>query len=271
MNRNMLCLVAIVLALACVPAMAQGDGKSSGQGTNPPHQLPQVGPSYVIGAEDQLSISVWKEPDLTQTLPVRADGMISLPLLNDVQAAGLTPMQLSASITEKLKKYIADPHVTVTVTQMNSQRVYVTGEVLHAGAMNLTPGMTVLQALASAGFSQFANTKKIYVLRNENGAEKKYPVDYKKIVKGEAPQQNIQLRPGDTVVVPKGAYAEIRLQTLQVLVGADAGCGFKHVVVCARYSAGHVGPRTERERRASGRYRPGYYQPSGGQSATFWA
>jgi polysaccharide export outer membrane protein len=128
--------------------------------------------------------------------------MISLPLLNDVRAAGLTPMELSADITQKLKKYVDDPRVTVVVTQMNSQRVYVTGEVLHPGAMTLTPQMTVLQALASAGFTQFANTKAIYVLRNDNGAEKKYPVNYKKLVKGEATDRNIALRPGDTIVVP---------------------------------------------------------------------
>jgi polysaccharide export outer membrane protein len=202
MNRNVLRLIAVVLALVCVPVFAQGDGNSTGHATTPPHSIPQVGPSYVIGADDTLFVSVWKEPDLTNTLPVRSDGMISMPLLNDVQAAGLTPMQLAASITEKLKKFIADPHVTVTVTQMNSQRIYLTGEVTRSGAMTLTPGMTVLQALSSAGFTQFANTKKIYVLRHENGGEKKYPVDYKKLIKGESSQQNILLKPGDTIVVP---------------------------------------------------------------------
>jgi len=89
----------------------------------------------VIGSDDTLFISVWKEPELTNTLPVRADGMISMPMLNDVQAAGLTPMQLTASITEKLAKYVEDPHVTVVVTQMNSQRIYLTGEVSHGGVM----------------------------------------------------------------------------------------------------------------------------------------
>jgi polysaccharide export outer membrane protein len=204
MNRNMLRLVVAVLALACVPVLAQGDGKNTNTSPskNPPQSLPQVGPSYVIGADDTLFISVWKEPDLTNSLPVRADGMISMPLLNDVQAAGLTPMQLAASITEKLKKYVADPHVTVVVTQMNSQRVYLTGEVMRSGAVPLTPGMTVLQALASAGFTQFANTKKIYVLRHGSEGDKKFPVDYKKLIKGESSQQNILLKPGDTIVVP---------------------------------------------------------------------
>lgn len=161
-----------------------------------------AGPDYVIGADDVLHVSVWKEPDLTNTLPVRPDGKISLPLLNDVQAAGLTPMQLANSITEKLKKYVADPRVTVVVTQMNSQRFYVLGEVLHSGSMTLLPNMTILQALASAGFSQFANTKGIYLLRNESGKQQKIPFNYKLVVKGEAMDQNLTLRPGDTIVVP---------------------------------------------------------------------
>jgi polysaccharide biosynthesis/export protein len=158
--------------------------------------------TYRIGPDDTLHVSVWKEPDLTATLPVRADGMISLPLLNDVQAAGLTPMQLAANLTEKLKKYLADPRVTVVVTAMNSQRVYVIGEVLHTGAMNLLPNMTVLQALSTSGFTQFANTKGIYVLRTENGKQQKMPVNYKQLIKGEAMGQNIALKPGDTIVVP---------------------------------------------------------------------
>lgn len=157
---------------------------------------------YVIGPDDTLHISVWKEPDLSETLPVRADGKISLPLLGDVAASGLTPTQLAASLTEKLKKYVADPRVTVIVTAMNSKRVYVTGEVTHTGSMALTPNMTVLQALASAGFTQFANTKGIYILRVENGQQQKIPVNYKKLIKGQVLDQNVVLKPGDTIVVP---------------------------------------------------------------------
>jgi polysaccharide biosynthesis/export protein len=198
MNRTFALSIGTVFVWGSLALGQNSPAKDAGS----PKPLPQVSPSYVIGPDDTLFVSVWKEPDLTATLPVRADGMISLPLLNDVQAAGLTPMQLSASITEKLKKFVSDPRVTVVVTQMNSQRVYVTGEVMHSGAMNLTPDMTVLQALASAGFSQFANTKGIYVLRTENGAQKKYPVNYKKVVKGEDSQSNILLKPGDTIVVP---------------------------------------------------------------------
>lgn len=157
---------------------------------------------YVIGSEDTLHVSVWKEPDLTATLPVRPDGKISLPLLNDVQAAGLTPMQLATDLTTRLKKYVADPQVTVVVTQMNSQKVFLLGEVLHTGAVPLIPNMTVLQVLATAGFTQFANTKGIYVLRTENGKQEKLPFNYKAVVKGEHMEQNILLKPADTVVVP---------------------------------------------------------------------
>ena len=157
---------------------------------------------YVLGADDDLRITVWKEPDLSVTVPVRPDGKISLPLINDVPAAGLTPMQLRDSLTEKLKKYIADPRVTVVVTAMHSRRIFVTGEVTHTGTMTLLPNMTMLQALASAGFTQFANLKGIYLLRMENGVQHKVPFNYREVVKGRHPEQNILLKPGDTVVVP---------------------------------------------------------------------
>jgi polysaccharide export outer membrane protein len=161
-----------------------------------------AGPDYKIGADDMLHVSVWKEPDLTETLPVRPDGKISLPLLNDVQAAGLTPSQLADAISGKLKKYLSDPRVTVIVTAMNSQKIYVLGEVTHTGTMTLQPNMTVLQALASAGFTQFANTKGIYVLRTESGKQQKIPVNYRALLKGASIDQNLVLRPGDTIVVP---------------------------------------------------------------------
>jgi polysaccharide export outer membrane protein len=160
------------------------------------------GPDYVIGPEDVLHVAVWKEADLTATLPVRPDGKISLPLVNDVQAAGLTPMQLADSLTEKLKKYVASPRVTVVVTAINSKRVYLVGEVGHTGAVPMLPNMTVLQALSSAGMTQFANAKKIYVMRVQGGKQVKLPVNYRKLVKGEQMDQNYLLQPGDTIVVP---------------------------------------------------------------------
>jgi polysaccharide biosynthesis/export protein len=176
--------------------------KPASDKTAPAVSASLAGPEYVIGPEDVLHIAVWKEADLSATLPVRPDGKISLPLLNDVQASGLTPEQLKDSVTEKLKKYIADPRVTVVVAAINSKRIYLTGEVLHSGPMPMSPNMTVLQALSSAGLNQFANTKRIYVLRTDNGKQQKLPVNYRKLVKGEQIEQNYLLQPGDTIVVP---------------------------------------------------------------------
>jgi polysaccharide export outer membrane protein len=159
--------------------------------------------TYVIGAEDVLDVNVWKEPDVSRSVPVRPDGKISLPLLNDVQAAGLTPMQLQAAITDGLKKFITGPQVTVVVMQINSRRIYVVGEVGRQGAIPMTPNMTVLQALSTAGgFSQFAKLNAIYVLRTENGRQVTYPFNYKEVIRGGRPAQNIVLKPGDTIVVP---------------------------------------------------------------------
>jgi polysaccharide biosynthesis/export protein len=158
---------------------------------------------YKIGAQDVLRIDVWKEEQLTRTVPVRPDGKVTLPLLNDVQAAGLTPMQLAGVLSEGLKKYINSPQVTVTITEINSKRIYVTGEVSRAGAFALLPNMTVLQALSSSGgFSQFAKLKNIYVLRVEDGKQVKHPFNYKEAVNGKNPEQNILLEPGDVIVVP---------------------------------------------------------------------
>ena len=198
--------IAASLVLAGVLAFAQGNAAStdSTKGDRPAETTTQSEPpsDYVIGADDTLHISVWKEPDLTETLPVRPDGKISMPLLNDVVAAGLTPLQLRDSITEKLRKYVTDPRVTVAVTAMNSRRVFVTGEVNHSGPITLLPNMTVLQAISQAGFTQFANSKAIYLLRNQDGKQERIPFNYKEVVKGNHPEQNIYLKPGDTIVVP---------------------------------------------------------------------
>jgi polysaccharide export outer membrane protein len=182
----------------------KSDVKSDVNNEKPAETVAETGvpADYVIGADDSLHISVWKEPDMNETLPVRADGKISMPLLNDVVAAGLTPMQLKDVITEKLKKYISDPRVTVVVIGMNSRRVFATGEVLRTGPMTLLPHMTMLQALAQAGFNQFANVKRIYLLRMENGKQVKIPFNYKEVIRGRHTEENIELKPGDTVVVP---------------------------------------------------------------------
>jgi len=193
----------LVLALASVTAWAQDsdNAEKSKQTAAPAVEKSAAAPDYMIGAGDTLHVSVWKEPDLTATLPVRPDGKISMPLLNDVQAAGITPVQLATSITGKLKKYLSDPRVTVVVTQMDSQRVFVIGEVLHSGGQILLPNMTILQVLAGAGFTQFSNTKGIYVLRNDGGKQSKLPFNYKAALKGDS-DVNFVLKPGDTVVVP---------------------------------------------------------------------
>lgn len=164
---------------------------------------PITDPTYVIGPQDGLNINVWKEPELSESVQVRPDGKVSVPLLNDVEAAGLTAMQLSAKITEGLKKYVTDPRVTVSVTAINSRRVYVLGEVGHPGGFGLLPDMTVMQAISDAGgLTQFAHGKKIYVLRKEGDKQVKYPFNYTKALKGEDPEQNFPLKSGDTVVVP---------------------------------------------------------------------
>jgi polysaccharide biosynthesis/export protein len=194
--------IALAQAAPAQPAASAASDKTASDKATTTASASQAGPEYVIGPEDALHIAVWREADLTASLPVRPDGKISLPLLDDVQAAGLTPKQLAESITEKLKKFLADPRVTVVVTQINSKRIYLVGEVLHVGATPMLPNMTVLQALSSAGLNQFANTKRIYVLRTENGKQQKLPVNYRKLVKGEQIEQNYLLQPGDTIVVP---------------------------------------------------------------------
>ena len=194
----------IGMGLLAAGMLAQDSGVSKGDkpATAIPAPETAADSDYVIGADDMLRISVWKEPDLSETLPVRPDGKISMPLLNDIPAAGLTPLQLKDSITEKLKKFIADPRVTVVVQTMTSRRIFVSGEVVHTGPMTLLPHMTMLQALSQAGFTQFANVKGIYLLRTENGKQEKLPFNYKDVIKGNHPEQNIVLKPGDTVVVP---------------------------------------------------------------------
>jgi len=183
--------------------MAQSPKTDSKANTGDPATPALTDPEYRIGAQDVVQIDVWKEPEITRTIPVRPDGKISLPLLNDVQAAGLTAMQLAGTIREGLTKFLTNPQVTVTVTLINSRRVYVTGEAMRTGAMPLLPNMTVLQALSSAGgFTPFARIKDIYILRIENGRQTKYPFHYKDVIKGRRPEENIILQPNDVIVVP---------------------------------------------------------------------
>lgn len=177
---------------------ASADPSTSGTVTRPHDN------SYIIGDTDVLSINVWKEPDVSKTVPVRSDGKISLPLAGEVQASGQTPLQLEKVLAAKLQNFISEPEVTVIVTQINSQKFNILGMVNKAGTFPLTSSLTVLDAIAlSGGFRDFAKQKSIYILRkNPNGEESRLPFNYKEVIKGKNMQQNIKVQPGDTIVVP---------------------------------------------------------------------
>jgi polysaccharide export outer membrane protein len=159
---------------------------------------------YRIGAGDILEITTWKEPDLSRDeVLVRTDGKISFPMLNDVQAADLTPLDLKAHMEEGLKNFVDSPFVTITIKNPGSQKIYILGEVQGTGEYPLTKKLTVLQAFALAGgFTEWASKKEIILLRNENGQDKIYRVNYKEIAKGEHLDQNLVLKADDTIIVP---------------------------------------------------------------------
>jgi polysaccharide export outer membrane protein len=168
----------------------------------PVQGTPMISPDYVIGADDVLVVTVWNEGQLSGSMPVRPDGMITLPLVGDVLAAGSTPTQLKADLTTRLKKFVTDPVVDVSVAAVNSKRVYFVGEVGHVGPLQLTPGMTILQAIATAGgLTPYANKKKIYILRGEQGKQQTIHFNYDKALKKDD-MQGVSLVPGDTIVVP---------------------------------------------------------------------
>jgi polysaccharide export outer membrane protein len=160
--------------------------------------------SYVIGPEDVLYIHVYgEEKTLSKEVIVRIDGKISMPLVDDIQAAGLTPLQLKGGLTDRLKKYVESPTVTVIVMQANSFKVYVSGQVKTPGVIRLRTETTLAQAISMVGgFTDWANQKKIIVIRKENGKEKRFTINYKKIINGEDLNANILLKSGDTIIVP---------------------------------------------------------------------
>jgi polysaccharide biosynthesis/export protein len=160
--------------------------------------------TYLIGNDDVLGIDVWKEPEVSKSVPVRSDGKISLPLVGEVQAAGRTPLKLEQDIADKLKNYISEPEVTVIVQQTNSQKFNILGQVNRPGSYPLTNSATVLDAIALAGgFKDFAKRKSIYILRqNVDGMQTRIPFNYKEVIKGEKSAQNVRLQPRDTIVVP---------------------------------------------------------------------
>jgi polysaccharide export outer membrane protein len=160
-------------------------------------------PGYVIGPDDVLQVLYWREKDVSAEVVVRPDGMISLPLLNDVKAAGLTPEQLRDAVNEAAKKFFEDPSVTINIKAINSRKVFITGSVGKPGPYALTAPTSVLQLIAMAGgLSEFAKRNKIAVMRTENGKPVRLPFNYDDVAKGKNLKQNIELKPGDTVIVP---------------------------------------------------------------------
>ena len=170
----------------------------------PPSDVARPAPTgdYLIGVEDVLSVSVWKQPELTRTVNVRPDGKITFPLLGDMQAAGRTPVQLAAELTETLVKYVQDPIVTVTVEQINSYKIYLLGEIGKQGELTLKRPMRLLQVIAMAGGLSPYASKNVVVVRDEGGREVRTEVDYRKLLSGERPELNIPLKAGDTIIVP---------------------------------------------------------------------
>jgi polysaccharide export outer membrane protein len=155
---------------------------------------------YIIGAEDVLFIFVWREESLTKTVPVRIDGKISLPLVNDIQAAGLTPLQLKDALTKELKKFVDNPTIAVTVMEANSYKVYISGEVKQPGVQRVRSDTTLLKLIITAGgFTEWANKKKILIISTDKGVEKRQTVNYNKILDGDAP--DVTIKRGDTVIV----------------------------------------------------------------------
>jgi polysaccharide export outer membrane protein len=190
--------LAAILLCALLSAFSFGAAQATDAVTKPHDD------TFVIGNDDVLSINVWKEPDISRSIPVRSDGKISLPLVGEVQAAGQTPLKLEQEITSRLQNFISQPEVTVMVQQINSQKFNVLGQVMHPGTFVITNSPTVLDAIALAGgFRDFAKQKSIYILRqNADGTETRIPFNYKEVVKGTNPAQNIKLLPRDTIVVP---------------------------------------------------------------------
>jgi polysaccharide export outer membrane protein len=222
LKRNRLSLIfALAGALAISGTVSQGaqapemPNKKTGRSpeSDPPKKdktvpsaqadptVSQAPAGYQIGADDELMISVWHEPELSQAVVVLPDGIITLPLLNDVKVAGMTTVELQAALTERLKAVVNDPQVTVSVKSVKSQRVFLTGMVGKQGVYPMGGGLTVLQLIAQAGgLGPFAKTRSIYILRHENGKEIRMPFNYKKALSGKG--GDVVLQSGDMVVVP---------------------------------------------------------------------
>jgi polysaccharide biosynthesis/export protein len=212
-NPNRALEILVVVALSLVTAWGQNNSqlaKSKPQtalAAEPTGAVPEPkadSDKFLIGNDDVLAINVWKEPELSRSVPVRSDGKISLPLAGEVQASGQTPRQLEQEISLKLQKYISEPEVTVIVQQINSQKFNILGQVVRPGAYPLTNSITVLDAIAVAsGFRDFAKKKSIYIVRQTpDGGQTRLAFNYKDVIKGKNAEQNVKLQPRDTIVGP---------------------------------------------------------------------
>lgn len=183
------------------PAPAAAQKPATPAPTPPPGVTPP--PGYVIGPEDVLAVLFWREKDLSVEVAVRPDGMITLPLVNDLKAAGLTPDQLRTAVTEAAGRFVEDPNVTIVVKQINSRKVFVTGQVAKPGTYPLMGPTTVLQMIATAGgLMDFAKGDRIVIMRDQGGKTETLKFNYKDVLKGKKLEQNVELRPGDTILVP---------------------------------------------------------------------
>jgi polysaccharide export outer membrane protein len=203
-GAGFLLIVLSMIGVTAAPALAQQSPAAEGSSADAHTATKPHDAAYVIGSSDVLAITVWKEPEISKSIPVRPDGKISLPLVGELQAAGRTPLQLEQEIADKLKTYITNPDVNVIVQQINSEKFNVLGRVAHPGSFPLTSSTTVLDALATAGgFMDFAKQKGVYVLRSApGGGQTRLAFNYKDVIKGKHAEQNVRLQPGDTVVVP---------------------------------------------------------------------
>jgi polysaccharide biosynthesis/export protein len=196
-------ILLFLLFISASFAFAQAPGAPAPSGSVPAGEIPSDSATYVIGPEDVLDIYVWKETDLSRKVPVRLDGKISIPLVGENQAAGLTPLQLKEQLIQKFKDFIEAPNVTITVMEANSFKVYISGQVAKPGVFILRSETTISQIIPMAGgFTEWANQRKILVLRREGGKDQRFTINYKKIISGDDLSQNLVLKPGDTIVVP---------------------------------------------------------------------
>jgi polysaccharide export outer membrane protein len=195
------CVVALCYGLLA-PVTAQQLPQSRPANRTAAPAAATLPPSFIIGVSDVLAVSFWRDPRMSADVVVRPDGMISLPLLNDVHAAGSTPEQLAGILAQAAVKFIADPDVTVIVKEIHSRRVFVLGNVGAPGMVSLSGDMNVLQLIAVAGgLLEYSDKENIVIIRTENGQEKRLKFNYNDVLKGKNAKQNILLQPGDTIVV----------------------------------------------------------------------